>query len=325
METDKALDALTAGLRCGVCKDFVRPPAVACDAAQHGFCRACLCRCPGFAGVTEPAGEVRPCPLCQTPRKFVPCPMLDRIVADHPATCTFGCGAAGLTVATVAAHEDGCAERPVACKFREHGCTWTGRAQEAPAHESGCPLWAAEFRERTERHYRSECEKVRRTLVDRVGMAMGALRAVVPHSIMTLPAVTLAIDGAAGRAEFATASGRRFELRADALERDPGLAPLRQTYGCVIVHVPSAEVMMVTGDTPGQRGCYGFMARMTVILLDPATRAIVGVGSMADSFPGDRTAARPVVFAGPVVDPPPWSAYVAVDPLLPRTDRILLP
>lgn len=262
-------------------------------------------------------GEVRQCPLCRTPRRFVACPVLDRLVADLPAACAYECGAAGLTVATVVAHEAICTARPVPCKFREYDCAWMGRALDAPAHEAACPRWPAEFRARTERRYRAEYDRVREMLTEHMNTVLDAVAAVIPHGIMSLPGVSLSVPALGARAVFAAASGRRFELRPDALARDTGLAPLRQAYGCVVAHDPTAEGDGAAGDG------FGFMARMTVIIIDPERGVVVGVGSAQGSFPGDRIATIPVVFAGALVHPPPWTAYVAVDTVLPRTDHMI--
>jgi len=134
-----------AGLRCKVCDSFPRPPAVSC-ANGCVFCNACVERYVQQRRASDsdlpPArhGEDdAPCPLCR--RSLFPLReqlAIDTMLRDVPEECSHGCGAPGLLVSTVAAHEETCAARLIPCRYTAIGCSWVGTIVDELGHRQGC-------------------------------------------------------------------------------------------------------------------------------------------------------------------------------------------
>lgn len=136
---------------CVICYTTVRPPAVSCGGSRKCLmCKKCVDRyveehCRANPGTQS---EDVKCPLCHSalyPLHYEE--MVDRIVADCPATCSYNCDTEGLTVSTIAGHEEACEMRTVGCDYEEDGCTWVGQKAQAEAHKQTC-----KFKER--RYYK---------------------------------------------------------------------------------------------------------------------------------------------------------------------------
>jgi hypothetical protein len=284
---------------CSICRDTARN-AMTCENGCV-YCRACLMKATKFV---QPAtgGELRgQCQVCRVESAFATCPFINREVRDAPAECSNGCGAKGLTVSTVEAHEAACGYRYAACRNAKYGCAWVGKAhEETTVHNPTCGFKVhAEFAEgaaRMEKRWGGRFAE----LSERVRVLLGALSGVICPATAEKPSVWFHMDAITDRRSFDVA-GRSFSFRAEPLARDPDIPELKQAYGCCVVRKPPPPAVQEASAAAASV----LWVRMQVILAVGETA--VGVGTVIGTFSEAVPSALRVEFMVPVTQPPPWT------------------
>jgi hypothetical protein len=264
------------------------------------YCRNCLAKVLNQQELDKPMTGL--CQACRKDSAFVPCPLIDREVRDEPAACKNMCNAAGLTVATVEAHEATCGDRFAACRYADSGCQWVGRSSTEAAHSEACLYrLEADYNARVERLERSYEQKIAR-LSERIEAVLAAVRAVVSARVLAKLSVDLRMETIADRPAFVVA-GRTFSVRSCPLAKDPAIPRLKQAYGCCVVRVPDERAAVIT--TTREL----WIHLLLFLLVDGAA---IGVGTIIGTLSETGQSALPATFVTPVTQPPPWTVSVSV-------------
>jgi hypothetical protein len=285
---------------CVICREIARPPAMTCSGGCP-YCRGCLLRAFKIEQQQPELPITGECPACRQQCVFVSCPLIDRAVRDDPATCRNMCGTAGLTVASVEAHEVDCPSRFIACRFANVGCTWAGRHTAEDEHAKSCQFQLAErfnvLSERLARRYEAKVTE----LQNRHNVILTALHGVMSQRTMDCLSVTLPMANIDEMPEF-TVSQRTFSFRAEYLIPDPGRKPM---LGCCVVNSPSRGPAVIR-----KADEHRLWIRLQVILL--SADAAVGYGTVLGTLSESVPSALPTNFVVPITQPPPWSVVIQI-------------